>query len=123
MRSLFLIIAAVAVAAVGYFFYTGGNVDDVVEGAQETATDAADAATETATDAADAAGDAASDAADAATEAGFSVDKKQIALAAPIKELGLHVVHVVLHPEVDVEITLNVARSTEIGRASRRERV
>ncbi|MEL6531798.1 MAG: 50S ribosomal protein L9 [Pseudomonadota bacterium] len=53
------------------------------------------------------------DAADAATEAGFSVDKKQIALAAPIKELGLHVVHVVLHPEVDVEITLNVARSTE----------
>ena len=50
---------------------------------------------------------------DAATEAGFSVDKKQIALAAPIKELGLHVVHVVLHPEVDVEITLNVARSTE----------
>ena len=53
------------------------------------------------------------DAADAATEAGFSVDKKQIALAAPIKELGLHVVHVVLHPEVDVEIALNVARSTE----------
>ncbi len=53
------------------------------------------------------------DAADAATEAGFSVDRKQVALAAPIKELGLHTVHVTLHPEVDVEIVLNVARSPE----------
>ncbi|MBS8227906.1 50S ribosomal protein L9 [Vannielia litorea] len=53
------------------------------------------------------------DAADAATEAGFSVDKRQVALAAPIKELGLHDVHVVLHPEVEVKITLNVARSSE----------
>ena len=53
------------------------------------------------------------DAADAATHAGFSIDRKQVALTAPIKELGLHVVSVVLHPEVDVTITLNVARSTE----------
>jgi large subunit ribosomal protein L9 len=53
------------------------------------------------------------DAADAATAAGFSVDRKQVALTAPIKELGLHVVTVVLHPEVDLTITLNVARSTE----------
>jgi len=53
------------------------------------------------------------DAADAATEAGFSVDRKQIALKAPIKDLGLHELHVVLHPEVDVTIVLNVARSTE----------
>ncbi|MCV2875629.1 50S ribosomal protein L9 [Rhodobacteraceae bacterium XHP0102] len=53
------------------------------------------------------------DAADAATAAGFSVDRKQVALTAPIKELGLHVVSVVLHPEVDLTITLNVARSTE----------
>ena len=53
------------------------------------------------------------DAADAATDAGFSIDRKQVALSAPIKELGLHVVSVVLHPEVDVTITLNVARSTE----------
>lgn len=53
------------------------------------------------------------DAADAATDAGFSIDRKQVALTAPIKELGLHVVSVVLHPEVDVSITLNVARSTE----------
>ncbi|MGX9350693.1 50S ribosomal protein L9 [Shimia sp. W99] len=53
------------------------------------------------------------DAADAATAGGFSVDKKQVALAQPIKELGLHIVHVVLHPEVDVTIELNVARSEE----------
>lgn len=53
------------------------------------------------------------DAADVATEAGFTVDKKQVALKAPIKYLGLHTVHVNLHPEVDVEIDLNVARSQE----------
>jgi large subunit ribosomal protein L9 len=52
------------------------------------------------------------DAADAATEAGFSIDRKQIQLS-PIKELGLHDVQVVLHPEVEVTITLNVARSPE----------
>lgn len=53
------------------------------------------------------------DAADAATEAGFSLDRKQVALARPIKDLGLHTVHVNLHPEVEVEIKLNVARSPE----------
>ncbi|SEW20884.1 LSU ribosomal protein L9P [Aliiroseovarius sediminilitoris] len=53
------------------------------------------------------------DAADVATEAGFTVDKKQVALKAPIKYLGLHTVHVILHPEVEVEIELNVARSQE----------
>ena len=53
------------------------------------------------------------DAAEAATEAGFTVDRKQVALSAPIKELGMHDLTVVLHPEVDVTITLNVARSTE----------
>ncbi|ANB34625.1 MULTISPECIES: 50S ribosomal protein L9 [Paracoccaceae] len=50
---------------------------------------------------------------DAATEAGFSVDRKQVVLAGPIKELGLHTVHVLLHPEVDVTVSVNVARSTE----------
>ena len=53
------------------------------------------------------------DAAEVATEAGFSVDRKQVALLAPIKDLGLHSVAVKLHPEVTVEITLNVARSEE----------
>ena len=53
------------------------------------------------------------DAADAATEAGFSIDRSQVALNAPIKELGIHEVFVSLHPEVDATIKLNVARSTE----------
>lgn len=53
------------------------------------------------------------DAAEAATAAGFSVDRKQVVLIAPIKELGLHDVSVVLHPEVTVTITMNVARSAE----------
>lgn len=53
------------------------------------------------------------DAADAATEAGFSVDRKQVQLLRPIKELGIHTLSVVLHPEVEVEISLNVARSAE----------
>ena len=53
------------------------------------------------------------DAADAATAGGFTVDRKQVALARPIKELGLHDVHVTLHPEVEAIIHLNVARSQE----------
>ncbi|NSX53890.1 50S ribosomal protein L9 [Parasulfitobacter algicola] len=53
------------------------------------------------------------DAADAATADGFSVDRKQVALIEPIKELGLHDVKVSLHPEVEATITLNVARSQE----------
>lgn len=52
------------------------------------------------------------DAAEAATEAGFSVDRKQVVLE-PIKELGIHSVQVVLHPEVDATVELNVARSPE----------
>ena len=53
------------------------------------------------------------DAAEAATAEGFKLDRRQVALQNPIKELGLHKVTVVLHPEVEVEIELNVARSNE----------
>lgn len=53
------------------------------------------------------------DAAEAATSAGFTVDRKQIVVARPIKELGMHDVHVILHPEVEATIHLNVARSEE----------
>ncbi|MEI4232885.1 50S ribosomal protein L9 [Roseovarius sp. D22-M7] len=51
------------------------------------------------------------DAADAATENGFTLDRKQVALSRPIKELGLHDVIVTLHPEVEARIQLNVART------------
>ncbi len=53
------------------------------------------------------------DAAEAATAAGFTVDKRQVSVERPIKELGLHTMTVTLHPEVAVEIQLNVARSTD----------
>ena len=53
------------------------------------------------------------DAADAAIQAGFSIDKKQAILLAPIKELGLHALIIRLHPEVSANIELNVARSAE----------
>ena len=53
------------------------------------------------------------DASEAAAENGFTIDRKQIVIRLPIKELGVHDIHVVLHPEVDVTILLNVARSPE----------
>jgi large subunit ribosomal protein L9 len=53
------------------------------------------------------------DAADSATADGFTVNRAQIVLDRPIKELGLHTVSVVLHPEVTVKFRLNVARSVE----------
>ena len=53
------------------------------------------------------------DAAEAASEAGFSLDKKQVVLLAPIKDLGIHDLSVRLHPEVEAKIELNVARSIE----------
>ena len=53
------------------------------------------------------------DAGDVATAEGFSVDRKQVVIPNPIKELGLHDVHVTLHPEVEAVIQLNVARSAE----------
>ena len=53
------------------------------------------------------------DVSDTATEAGYSIDRKQVLIRTPIKELGLHEVEVHLHPEVMVTIELNVARSPE----------
>jgi len=53
------------------------------------------------------------DIADAATAGGFSLDKAQVRLVRPIKELGLHEITTALHPEVEVTIALNVARSAE----------
>ncbi len=49
-------------------------------------------------------------------EAGFSVVRSQVSLRAPIKTIGLHDVSIVLHPEVEVEISVNVARSEDEAR-------
>src|SRR5262249_26983218 len=44
---------------------------------------------------------------------GFTVSRGQIALNTPIKTLGLHKVPIALHPEIEVSITINVARSAD----------
>jgi large subunit ribosomal protein L9 len=53
------------------------------------------------------------DVAEAVTAAGTSISRGQVAIADPIKTLGLSKVRVVLHPEVSVNVTVNVARSLE----------
>ena len=53
------------------------------------------------------------DIADALTTDGFTVERRQIVLNAPIKVIGLHVLPVALHPEVEVKITVNVARTPD----------
>lgn len=53
------------------------------------------------------------DVADALTAAGFTVGRQQIVLNHPIKTIGLHSLPVGLHPEVEVSVTVNVARSAE----------
>jgi large subunit ribosomal protein L9 len=57
------------------------------------------------------------DIAEAVTEAGFTIQKSQVVLNQPIKELGLHTIRLVLHPEVSVSITANVAKSAEEAEA------
>ena len=44
---------------------------------------------------------------------GFSVARSQIAINPPIKTIGMHEVHLSLHPEVDTLVTVNVARSDD----------
>lgn len=53
------------------------------------------------------------DIAAAVTEAGYTVTRNQVALADPVKTLGLFDVPVNLHPEVSVAVTVNVARTAE----------
>ena len=59
-----------------------------------------------------------------ATEGGFTVERNQIQLQLPIKTIGLHTVPIALHPEVEVTITINVARNAdEAERQARGENV
>jgi large subunit ribosomal protein L9 len=51
--------------------------------------------------------------AEVVTQDGFTVNRDQFNIAQPIKTLGLHEVPVVLHPEVEVKVTVNIARSPE----------
>lgn len=53
------------------------------------------------------------DIADLLTAEGFTVARNQIELNQPIKTIGLTNVAIALHPEVEVTITLNIARSAD----------
>jgi large subunit ribosomal protein L9 len=46
-------------------------------------------------------------------EGGFTLERSQLELNAPIKTLGLHRVPVALHPEVSIAIAINVARNAD----------
>ena len=53
------------------------------------------------------------DIADGCQTGGLTVNRNQVILQQPIKTLGVTTVRVVLHPEVDLPVLVNVARSTE----------
>ena len=53
------------------------------------------------------------DIADLLIAEGFTVNRNQIELNQPIKTIGLSNVVIALHPEVEVTVTLNVARSAD----------
>ncbi len=57
-------------------------------------------------------------------EAGFSINRNQIALNTPIKTIGQHKVPLTLHPEVETSVTVIVARNNdEAARIARGEDV
>ena len=47
------------------------------------------------------------------TKAGVTVNRSQIVLDRPIKALGIYETRVVLHPEVSVHVTVNIARTED----------
>ena len=47
------------------------------------------------------------------TGAGFTVERRQVQLPHSIKALGLYSIHIALHPEFVVDVTVNVARSED----------
>lgn len=53
------------------------------------------------------------DIADTITEGGFTVERRQVQLDRPIKILGLHAIRINLHPEVETQVTVNVARTED----------
>ncbi len=62
------------------------------------------------------------DLAELLTSSGFTVNRSQIELNAPIKMIGVHNVPVALHPEIEVTITVYVARNAdEAARLARGE--
>jgi large subunit ribosomal protein L9 len=63
------------------------------------------------------------DIADAASASGVKVERSHVLLDAPIKTIGIYTVTVAPHPEVEVKITVNVARSADEAAAQARGEV
>ena len=64
------------------------------------------------------------DLADLVSEKGFAITRSQIALNTPIKAIGMHKVPISLHPEVEVSISVTVARNAdEAERLARGENI
>ncbi|ANK79722.1 MAG: 50S ribosomal protein L9 [Rhizobiales bacterium NRL2] len=57
---------------------------------------------------------------DGISEAGFTIERRQVQLTRPIKTIGVHDVTIRLHPEVMVEVGINVARSEDEAAAQLR---
>lgn len=53
------------------------------------------------------------DIADGVTAKGFKIDRNQVNMDRAYKTLGLFPIKVALHPEVSVEVTINIARSED----------
>ncbi len=53
------------------------------------------------------------DIAETASAGGFTIERRQVRLDRAIKAIGLHQLQISLHPEVEVPITINVARSAD----------
>ena len=53
------------------------------------------------------------DIADVVGQGGFTINRTQVTIQTAIKAIGLFTIPVVLHPEVKVNITINVARSED----------
>jgi len=45
--------------------------------------------------------------------AGYKVSRSQVAMEQPLKTIGMHSVSISLHPEVEVRVTANIARSSD----------
>ncbi len=63
------------------------------------------------------------DIAAAASDGGIPVKRNNVLLDAPIKTIGLYTVRVSLHPEVIVEVSINVARTEDEAEAQARGEV
>ena len=47
------------------------------------------------------------------SDKGFALNRAQIVLNTPIKTIGMHKVPIALHPEVEVTVTVTVARNAD----------